>query len=169
MTAALILALFVIGWRMVGMQLSPAKMEAYALHKSVGLLVLGAVIFRLLWRGLRPPPPLPDAPRWQQHAAHATHALFYLLLFALPCSGWMYNSSAGFPLSFFGFASVPPLIGADQAGKDTWRAMHWMLGWILAGLLGIHIAAVLYHQFVQRDSVLQRMLPAFDFWKRRQA
>jgi cytochrome b561 len=168
-TAALILALFVIGWRMVGMQLSPAKMEAYALHKSMGLLVLGAVVFRLLWRGFRTPPPLPDAPRWQQHAAHATHVLFYVLLFALPWSGWMYNSSAGFPLSFFGFANVPSLTGADQAAKDTWRAMHGLLGWMLAGLIGIHIVAVLYHQFVQRDSVLQKMLPAFDIWNRRQA
>jgi cytochrome b561 len=169
LTAALILTLFVIGWRMVGMQLSPAKMEAYALHKSIGLLVLGAAAFRLLWRGFRTPPLLPDAARWQQHAARATHALFYILLFALPLSGWMYNSSVGFPLSFFGFATVPPLIGADQAAKDAWRAMHWLLGWILTGLIGIHVAAALYHQFVQRDSILQRMLPTFDFWKRRRA
>jgi cytochrome b561 len=81
----------------------------------------------------------------------------------------MFNSSVGFPLSFFGLATVPPLIGADQAAKGAWRALHWLLGWMLAGLIGIHVAAALYHQFVQRDAILQRMLPNFDFWKRRRA
>jgi cytochrome b561 len=167
--AVLIFALFIIGWRMVGMQLSPAKMEAYALHKSIGLLTLGVAAFRLLWRGFRAPPRLANGARWQHFAAHATHALLYVLLFALPLSGWMYNSSAGFPLSFFGLTNLPPLTGADEAVKAVWRAMHWFLGCTLAGLIGIHVAAALYHQFVQCDSVLQRMLPAVGLWKRRRA
>jgi cytochrome b561 len=167
--AVLILALFIIGWRMVRMPLSPAKMEAYALHKSIGLLTLGVAALRLLWRGYRTPPRLAIEARWQHFAAHATHALLYVLLFALPLSGWMYNSSVGFPLSFFGLTNVPPLTGADEAAKAVWRAMHWFLGCTLAGLIGMHVAAALYHQFVQCDSVLQRMLPAVGLWKRSRA
>ena len=37
--------------------------------------------------------------------------------------------------------------------------VHTFLAWMLVVLIGLHVAAALYHYFVRRDGVLQRMLP----------
>jgi cytochrome b561 len=167
-SAAIIVALFVIGWQMVRMPLSPGKMEAYALHKSLGLLILMVAIARIVWQMLRPPPPEPmGTPAWQRRAAHATHAVLYLLMFALPLSGWAYNSSVGFPLSFFGLIDVPRLLSGGADMREFWRTAHWLLGWGVVGLVSLHVGAALFHRVIMRDSILQRMLPSVPSLRRR--
>jgi cytochrome b561 len=166
-SAAIIVALFLIGWQMVRMPLSPGKMEAYALHKSLGFLILVVAVARVVWRMLRPPPPeLMGTPEWQRRAANATHVVLYLLMFALPMSGWVYNSSVGFPLSFFGLIDVPPLFSGGPDTKELWRTAHWLLGWGVVGLVSLHVGAALYHQVIIRDSILQRMLPSIPALRR---
>ena len=167
-SAALIAALFVIGWQMVEMPLSPGKMEAYALHKSLGLLILVLAIVRIVRQRLRPSPPEPmGTPEWQRRAANATHVGLYLLMFALPLSGWAYNSSVGFPLSFFGLIDVPGLPSGGTDMREFWRTAHWLLGWGVVGLVSLHAGAALYHRVILRDSILQRMLPKVPTLRRR--
>ncbi|HEY3459820.1 MAG TPA: cytochrome b/b6 domain-containing protein, partial [Casimicrobiaceae bacterium] len=92
-TAALIIANWLLGLSMVPMHISPRKLQWYLVHKSIGLTVLFLSSLRLGWRAVRPPPPPVAMPRWQRRAASASHALLYVLLFAIPLSGWLYSSA----------------------------------------------------------------------------
>jgi cytochrome b561 len=169
LSVALIVTLFGLGWRMVSLPLSPLKFELYALHKSLGLLVLALSVVRLLWRVGSPIPAPVDGPVWQRRAAAGAHWLLYALLFALPLSGWLFNSFVGFPLSFFGLVNLPPLAAPEPALKESARLAHAWLGYLLLALLAIHAAAALHHQFVKRDGTLSRMLPRLSRATRRPA
>lgn len=168
-SALLLLALFGLGWRMVGLALSPAKFELYALHKSLGLVALAVAGLRLLWRLFKGAPHSIDGSVWPRRAAGAAHVLLYVLLFVMPFSGWLFNSLVGFPLSFFGVADVPALAAANPTMKEMARLAHIWVGYFLLVLIAAHIGAALYHRFVLRDGTLERMLPKWPLWKGKHA
>ncbi|MCE5231967.1 MAG: cytochrome b [Mizugakiibacter sp.] len=165
--ALLIVAQGAIGLSMVEMATTPAKVKVYALHKSIGLTVLALALLRLAWRAAdRRPADPPAMPRWQVRASRLTHAALYALILAIPLSGWLFNSAANFPLSWFGLLHVPSLTaGADPALKALARGTHEALFWILAAVLALHVGAALKHHLADRDDVLARMLP----WRTRRA
>ncbi len=87
------------------------------------------------------------------------HWLLYLLLFALPVLGWINASWRGFPVIMFGL-ELPKLVGTRVPGWGWTGDVHGILAnYGLLVLVGLHVAAALYHYFVRRDGVLQRMLP----------
>lgn len=158
--ALLIVVQGAIGLMMVDLGMTPVKVKVFALHKSIGLSVLALVLLRLSWRAAQRTPRDPPAPAWQRIAARVSHALLYLLILALPLSGWLFNSAANFPLSWFGLVHVPSLThGYDPSLKSLALSAHVALFWILAGVVAIHVAAALWHHFRKRDDVLRRMLP----------
>ena len=160
LTLLLILGLATVGLLMDELPTSPLKIQVYALHKSFGLTVLALTLLRLLWRLVAgAPQPVPGMPRWQQWAASGTHGLLYALLLAMPLSGWLYNSAAGFPLKWFGLVSLPKLTGFNTEVKHYAGETHETLFYVLAGLLLLHAAAALKHHYIDRDSTLKRMLP----------
>ncbi len=139
--------------------LGPDKVGTMARHKSVGITILVLAILRLTWRWFDPPPPLPPMPRWQALASRVSHASLYLLLFAMPLTGWMMSSASNYPVSWFGFFQLPDLVGPDHDLKETLEEVHETLFNILAAIAGLHIAAALKHQFLDRNGLLFRMLP----------
>ena len=157
--AAAIVTAVLIGWNMTDLPLSPHKLELYALHKSIGLTVLGLAVLRLAWRLFRPPPPPEPMAPWQSAAATWGHRLIYLLLFVLPLSGWLFNSIVGFPLSWFGLVTLPPLAPALPAWRGASEMLHYWIGWALIVVVTGHAAAALHHHFILRDRTLWRMLP----------
>lgn len=160
LVALLIVVQGAIGLTMVELGMTPTKVRVYALHKSIGLTILALVLLRLSWRAMQRLPRDMPGPAWQRIAARISHALLYLLMLVLPLSGWLFNSAANFPLSWFGLVHVPGLThGYDPALKSLARAAHEWLFWILAGVVAIHVGAALWHHFGQRDDVLRRMLP----------
>lgn len=159
--ALAILGLMGVGVWMTDLKPSPQKFEIYALHKSAGLLVLALAAFRLIWRVTHRPPPLPPAtPTWQARAAALTHGALYALMLAMPITGWLQHSAAGYPLSWFGLFKVPALIGRDRAALAFWQQWHEWLAWALAALILLHVAAALKHHFLDRDGLLGRMWPS---------
>lgn len=160
--AVLVLGMAILGLFMTELPNNPTKVKVYALHKSIGLSVLALVGARLLWRLFhRPPAPVPGMPRWQHVAAVGTHWAMYALLFAIPVSGWAYNSAANFPLQWFGLFNLPGLVAADLDAKPFWKAVHWWSFCALAALVAVHAAAALKHHYLDRDATLERMLPRF--------
>src|SRR5579863_2294041 len=84
------------------------KIALLARHKSVGITILMLAILRLAWRWTNPTPQLPQTLKpYEQTLARVTHAMLYVLLFAMPLSGWMMSSARGFPVSWFGFLPCP--------------------------------------------------------------
>lgn len=130
-------------------------------HRSIGLAVLALTLARLAWRLMHRPPRLPpDVAGWERSAARIAHWAFYILLLALPLTGWMLSSNPARsrPMAWFGLLSIPPLPISSAAAMLAHQA-HGLLGYVMAALVAIHIAAALRHHFVLRDAVLGRMAP----------
>ncbi len=98
-------------------------------------------------------------PAWERTAAHASHALLYLLMIALPVTGWVVNAAANIPLRIFGLIPLPAIVAPDEALADLVALVHRGLFVLLALVLVAHVGAALRHHFVTRDTVLKRMLP----------
>jgi cytochrome b561 len=97
-------------------------------------------------------------PRWERLVARGTHAAIYVLLLVLPVSGWIMSSASGVPVVYFGVWQLPDLVAKDKALADALKLVHYGLNKTLLMLVVLHVAAALKHHFVDRDSVLRRML-----------
>jgi cytochrome b561 len=158
--AVLIISLGLVGLYMSDLPNSPQKIKIYALHKSIGLTVLALLLLRLAWRMADRRPDEVPMPRWQALAARAVHGLLYVLMFALPLSGWLYNSASGYPLQWFSLFNLPSLTGgADPALKGFAHDIHAYGFYVLALALLAHVGGALKHHFIDRDETLVRMLP----------
>ena len=160
LVVALILFQYLWAWRIDHAEGFRLRLELVTQHKTIGMLVLGLAVLRLLWRLFNRPPPLPDGmARWEVLSAKAGHALLYGLIFALPLSGWLYSSAAGLGDFWWGPVSFPSLVGSSEALEDRFGLLHQVLGISLAVVAAIHLLAALRHHFFLKDTVLKRMLP----------
>jgi cytochrome b561 len=147
----------------------PDKFFLTQTHKSIGLTILVLSLIRVAWRLMNPVPPLPASMSpVTRFAAHATHFLLYVLIIAIPLSGWLLVSSSplGLPTMYFGWFAWPQLpyfSDLPRVAKKMWShefgTVHVYLAWSAIVLVTLHIVAALYHQFIRRDIVLGRMLP----------
>ncbi len=158
--AAAIAGSFSFGLYMTELPFSPQRVKLYNWHKWAGICILTLSAARLVWRLTHRPPADVPMPRWQQRAAHATHAAFYVLFFAVPLVGWAYSSAAGFPIVVFGVLPLPDFVPVDKALADAIKPFHKYLALTLAALVLAHVAGALKHQFFDRDGLLSRMWPA---------
>jgi cytochrome b561 len=158
-TAALVLAMIVVGIVIANEWGGPIQEPLYNLHKSTGVLILPLVIVRLIFRLANPPPPLPsDIPALQQFAAHATHRMLYALLIVQPVVGWIATSAYPAPVPFFGLGQLPSIWSEDRAFSEQMFGLHRLLGIVIAAVAAMHIGAALFHHYVRRDGVLMRMV-----------
>lgn len=155
--AILLIFLIVIGIYMVNIPISLEKLKLYGWHKEYGLLALALVIFRLIWRLLNITPYL-SIPLLERIAARTVHWIFYVLMFALPITGWLMSSAAGLPASFFGLFVLPDLIAANESTRLMLQNVHEWLGYILIAVIVLHTSAALKHHFINKDDILKRML-----------
>lgn len=157
----LIITQYVIAEIADGLPLGPDKVATLARHKSVGITILALAIVRVAWRFANPTPQLPAASRpWERKTAHATQGLLYLLLFAMPLSGWMMSSARNFPVSWFGLVQLPDLVRPSKPLYDTLHETHEILFGVLIAATVLHVLAALKHHFISKNDVLRRMLPA---------
>lgn len=159
--ALLIMAGFALGLTMVDIPgLTPTKLKYFSWHKWIGVTVLGLACIRLLWRLFHPAPPYTDTmPPWQRGAATGIHLLLYLLIFAVPLSGYFYSLAAGVPVVYLGIVPLPVVIGPDPVWKPILKSVHYWLDMTLLAVVVVHVAAALKHAVVDRDGVMRRMLP----------
>jgi cytochrome b561 len=136
------------------------KLTLLARHKSVGITILMLASARLLWRLANPTPPLPPTLKpYERGLAHFTHVMLYILLFAMPLSGWMMSSARGFPVSWFGFFQLPDLVPKSKPLYAALLTTHATLACVLGAVVVLHVAGAIKHHYVLRDDVLRRMLP----------
>lgn len=157
---ALLIAQFVIGWTMPEIHRDTKPDKLINLHLSFGVLILVVAVVRLAWRAVHAEPPPEDGVLpWQAQSARVIHWLLYALLFVLPILGWINASWRGFPVIMFGL-ELPKLV-ATRAPAWRWTGdAHTLLAYYaMLTMIVLHVAAGLYHYFVRRDRVLQRMLP----------
>jgi len=157
--AALVLAQFVIGSIAEDMKLTPAKLDLFVWHKSIGVTVLVLAMLRLAWRLGNPPPAQPaGTPRWERKLAEFAHWVLYALIFAVPLSGWWVSDASRVPFKAFFLVPMPDFIATDRALQEAAAEVHEVLTMTLLVVVLVHIAAALRHHFLLHDDVLSRML-----------
>lgn len=155
-----IVACFAVGLYMHELPLSPQKLRIYSWHKWAGVTIFLCVVLRLGWRLFNAPPELPAGmPAWQRKAAAATHVLLYLLMLAVPLSGWLMSSAMGFQTVWFGVVPLPDLLAKNTELGDLLQEVHELLNFSMAALVAAHLGAALKHHFLDGDDVLAQMLP----------
>ena len=158
LVAAAIIGMLAFGLYIDGLDRGDERSALMALHKSIGITILALVCVRILWRWRNGfPAMLGASPRWQKAAAHAVHGLLLLTTLLLPLTGMLNSLGGGHGLSLFGLT----LVADSGARQETLHAIgesHGAIAWIAIVLTGVHVAAVLKHQVIERDGTLRRML-----------
>ncbi len=138
-------------------EVTRATMEV---HQTIGVTIFLMALARLGWRLTHPAPKLPAAmPRNQKIAAAITHGTLYLILFALPVTGYVGLAARGRPITLFGLFDLPNVVTRSLKTSAAFQNVHNNLQYILYALLILHVGAALYHQFVIKDGLLSRMWP----------
>jgi cytochrome b561 len=161
--AAVLIVLLAMGLYMASLPdvgFDTRKIALILSHKELGLLALLLAALRLAWRVGNVLPKLVDSlPDWQKLIARFVHLCFYGLMFALPITGWLMSSAAGFPVSLFGLFDLPDLVPHSDRWFRAYVEIHKWLGYALIVCIVVHAAAALRHHFVFKDETLRKMWP----------
>ena len=162
--ALALLGMFGMGLYMTELPISPLRLKLINWHKWAGVTFLALSLLRLLWRVTHRPPPLPAhilqaMPQWQQWAHNGIHHAMYWLFFLVPLIGWAYSSAAGFPIVLFTIIPLPDFVPVDAALAELIKPWHEFSAFALMGLMGIHVAAAIKHQWIVHNGLLLRILP----------
>ena len=132
-------------------------------HKSFGITLLALVVLRVVVRLIVGAPayavPLSKLVR---AAAGAGHLALYVLMIAMPVSGYVKSAASGKEVSFFGLFSLPAILPEDKGLAEAAGQAHYVFAWALGAVLVVHVAAVVWHARFKRDEVLTRMWPRFQ-------
>jgi cytochrome b561 len=136
---------------------------AAGIHMALGVAILALATLRVAWRLLELPPEHPPTMKpYEIAVARVAHVAFYVLLFAIPLSGWALATVSDQGLTFLGWFDLPRLQPWNLR-KDQFEELHEVLFNLLVALAVVHIAAALKHQLIDHDNVLHSMLP---WWPR---
>jgi cytochrome b561 len=149
---------FVVGWIMPGLRgATPSTLMSF--HMSFGITIVAVMLLRFLWRFRQPVfPPEPKTPKWQEISGNVTHYLLYVLVATLPVTGWWLASAHGWSVTVFNLFTLPALVSGSST-EYLADIVHIGTGIVVLGLIGLHVLAALYHYYIVKDKVLQRMLP----------
>lgn len=159
--AILIICAFALGLVMTDIPgITPTKLKYFSWHKWMGVTVLALACLRALWRLTHAAPSLPASMAvWEVKSAHALHVLLYVLIFAVPVSGYFYSLAAGVPVVYLGIIPLPVLIEANEIWKPILKQAHYALNMTLLACVVLHVCAAIKHLVIDRDDVFRRMLP----------
>ena len=145
---------------------SELHLSSIKLHISLGLLIFVVVIARIGWSRMVGAPEPVSSSRLMQLAGKGFHVLLNLLTLLIPISGFLRVASKDRAAEFFGLFQIPSPTGDAPVLNDLMHILHGQpMEILLYTLVGLHVAAALWHQYILRDHALERMLP----WSRRAA
>jgi len=157
--ALLIFFLFGLGLYMVELTYYDAWYKgSLDLHKSLGLISLFALIFRIFWRFINQTPAELAGPRWEKLSAHYMHLGLYVLMLILMISGYLISTADGRAIAVFELIRVPALPWGIENQEDIVGELHEILAWLLISMVAVHALAAIKHQLINKDNGLGRIL-----------
>ncbi|WP_454741733.1 cytochrome b [Cupriavidus necator] len=159
--AVLIFVAWVIGYYSSLLTLKEKiQTDSIMIHKSVASVTLFLIAIRIIWRLTHPAPAAPDGmSSLERSAAKIGHFLLYACMVALPLSGWLWSSAAGYKIPVAEIFFLPPLIDKNPALTVTLSVVHKVLAYMILALICGHVMMALKHHFINRDALLSSMLP----------
>jgi len=139
---------------------TPIRSAMMPLHFWAGIGVLLLLLPRLglrLKNGI--PAITPPLATWGRGLSLLTHGALYTFLLVQPILGILilWSEGRGIPVPFTDIV-LAPLFAPGAAIEDRVEDLHKLLANIFYWVIGLHSAAALYHRFIRKDNVLQRML-----------
>ncbi|KZY28266.1 MULTISPECIES: cytochrome b [unclassified Oleiphilus] len=132
------------------------------LHKSIGVCLLLALIFRVIWRTINIVPQPEVSGRkgeaFEHKVAHLVHLMLYILMFLIMSSGYLISTADGRGVGVFELFDVPALPSLIENQEDIAGEIHFYLAWTLIVLVILHVAGALKHHFIDKDTTLVKML-----------
>lgn len=157
--ALLIIGLWCVGLVMEDLPKGDFRSQVIGLHKAFGVIVLMLAVVRLGWRLTNRAPELPAAmPAFERLGAKLGHLALYALMIVMPIDGILLSQAGGRAVSVFGLV-LPTVLEKNDQLKHLFGEAHEAMGWALAIVLVIHVAAAIRHHVLLKDDVLKRMLP----------
>lgn len=156
--AALMVGAYILGEVMDDDRAGGGLLDATGWHVLMGLLTGALVLPRLLLRRWGSPPPLPETAALERAAARWAHAALYGIMILLPVTGLTTVLAGRRPVPVLGLFDLPaamPLRWLQKAAEEV----HEFAATTFLVLLGLHVAAALWHALIRRDGSAGRMLP----------
>lgn len=161
--ALMVIVLIAVGTYMTGLdKADPSKMEIMDMHKSFGIIFMQLAILRVIWSRINKSPKLPNVlTAWEKLLSKAITGALYLLMLAIPFSGYAMTNLFGYPVSLFGLVDLPVLFGKNPEIGQLAKQAHVVLVYTLMAALFAHIAGALKHRLLDKPEadVLPRMMP----------
>ncbi len=160
--AGLILFMVFLGWRLGDHD--SMRLSRVNLHKSAGILILFLSFVRIGVRLAYKAPAEPPMPKWQLMAAKALHIGFYVVMIGMPLTGWAMVSTSPRDIPFFGLFNMPHLpVPQTHDTHELFENLHGLIAKLLIyGMIPLHVLAALKHQFVDKDEVVEHMVPGLE-------
>lgn len=158
LSAVVIIGLFAVGLWMVDLNYySSWYTVAPHWHKSIGLSLMAATLFRLLWKTIKNQPEIIGS-GLEKISAKSAHAIIYILLFGLFISGYLISTSDDRGIEVFNWLTVPSMGELFLDQSDIAGEIHEYLAYTLIGLALLHAVAAFKHHFIHKDNTLKKML-----------
>lgn len=151
--------LLLITWVLIVLYENTDNKFYIGLHKAFGVSLLFWMFARLINRLFIKAPPEVSMPNWQELLSKLTHFALYAMLIAMPIAGLLMSMYGGRPVDMFGLFEIPIFVTPDRSMARFFNDLHTSIIWymIIAFTLA-HIGAALYHQFIKKDRLINRML-----------
>ncbi|GBL05133.1 cytochrome b [Glaciecola sp. KUL10] len=165
-----LLFMFVSGFYMVNADISKAdQFKLFQIHKSAGVLVLIAILFRVMIRFFALRPELPSCINYKERRyAKVGHLGLYLAMLLMPLSGWLMVSASpfGLPTIVFDMFEWPHISGVarNKEIENIARNVHWYMALGFLALISVHVGAVIKHKYKDNINLTTRM-----WWSKKHA
>jgi len=158
--ALCVIGLLALGLYMTSLDPLPSTFKLYALHKSIGIVVLTLAVLRLIWKLTNPHPhSLPTHAKWEKFLATLVHIFLYFAIIGMPLSGWIMSSAKNFPVSVFNQFTLPNLVGPSEEIAKLAADFHELTAYALIAAIVLHFAGAMKHHLIDKDGTLRRMIP----------
>jgi cytochrome b561 len=123
-------------------------------HTSLGILVFGLTVLRLL---TRPRPPESGESGISEFFRTSMHRLLLAVTLLVPIAGFVRMAAKNRVTDFFGYA-IPSPFGDAPTIYGAARALHGdVMEYAVLVLIGLHVAAAIFHHYIIKDDTLRRM------------
>lgn len=160
--AVAMIAMLAFGLVLEDMPRSDGKSALIQIHKSIGVIVLFAALWRIVWRARQGMPAhVADYTALELKLARLTHAFLLAATVLLPLSGILLSVGSARPIAIFGIPFVPQLLAEkNELLAQAGHVGHAVLGKLVIAAIVLHVVGALKHHLVDRDGSLRRMLGA---------
>ncbi|MBV1920173.1 MAG: cytochrome b [Pseudomonadales bacterium] len=132
--------------------------QAPTIHKSIGILLAGVWVFRVLWNLTNTKPqPLATHTPTEKKLAYLAHLTLYVLMGCIMVSGYLISTADDRAISVFGWFEIPATLTSIENQEDIAGDIHFYLALSLISLASLHALAAIKHHLIDKDDTLRRV------------